>query len=208
MRGRAVPRVLSLLPAPQIQTAHLTLRPPRLRDSLAVYRALRDPALQEFTGMPGGFRPWNGVGWVLRSWRGRLRGRRVDHLGFDRETGALVLCYMLFRVDRRGPGGAEVGLWMTRPFWGSQLPEEAAAPYFPAMFQALGIHRITALIDEENIPAIKVTERARRGWRLEGTLRHVYYRRNGGWRNMRQYSLLPTDWGVAEYLCAAGEAPA
>ena len=187
--------------APRIQTRHLVLRPPRLRDSLAIYRVLRDPAMRHFTAGSGPIRPWYGVWYVLRSWLGGLRGRRMDHLGFSRETGELVLGFSVFRIDRKPPGSAESGLWVARPYWGARLGEEAAVPHYPAMFRLLGIRRFVALVAEDNVQGIKSTEQASRGWHFEGTLRHAYLH-NGKWTNMRLYSLLPTDWGVREHLAA------
>ncbi|RLI02029.1 N-acetyltransferase [Candidatus Bathyarchaeota archaeon] len=82
---------------------------------------------------------------------------------------------------------AEMGYDLLKEYWGQGYMSEAVQAIIKYGFEELGLVRIEATVDPENIRSIKVLER--NGFKHEGTLRKRYYY-SGKWRDELFYGLI------------------
>lgn len=81
-------------------------------------------------------------------------------------------------------------------YWGQGFATEMANVLLAFGFEQLGMHRIFATCDPENIASFNVLEKA--GFQSEGRIRD-HLRINGGWRDSLIYSMLRDEWQVMVY---------
>jgi hypothetical protein len=105
---------------------------------------------------------------------------------FLKDTGRFVGCSGLDDFDL-GAGRCEIGFWIRTGHGGCGLAAEAVRAIAAFAFAHLGIRRIEALPDEENLPSCRVCEQA--GFRLECTLPGERRDPAGRLRNTRRYVL-------------------
>ncbi|MCJ7730894.1 GNAT family N-acetyltransferase, partial [Candidatus Bathyarchaeota archaeon] len=86
---------------------------------------------------------------------------------------------------------AEIGYCIRRDDWGKGVGTEVAARLIEFGFKELGLHRITAKCDTENIGSYLVMEKNH--MRREGVLRDDKNIR-GVWRDSYLYSVLEHEW--------------
>lgn len=80
---------------------------------------------------------------------------------------------------------AELGYWLGEPYWNRGIVTEVVREVTAESFRRLELTRIFALPFEENVPSIRVLEKA--GFVLEGTLRQSAIK-DGVIRNQRLYA--------------------
>lgn len=85
----------------------------------------------------------------------------------------------------------EFGISLSRDFQGQGLASEALTAIFEHIFGEKGVHRITALMDVDNVAVITMVERL--GFRREGHYIKSFFD-NGEWRDEYFYALLESDW--------------
>lgn len=116
-----------------------------------------------------------------------------DALGLaveNRETGELVGDIVLFwrsETDRSG----EVGYIFDPRFAGRGYATEAVRALLALGFDGLGLHRITARLDERNTSSARVAERL--GFRREARLVEDEWFK-GEWSTTLVYALLEDEW--------------
>jgi RimJ/RimL family protein N-acetyltransferase len=81
----------------------------------------------------------------------------------------------------------ETGYWLRTGYTGQGLATEAIAAITAFAFSALGMRRVEALPDDENLASCRVCERT--GYKLEGVLRHERAEPSGKLRNTRLYAV-------------------
>ena len=86
---------------------------------------------------------------------------------------------------------AMLGYCFARPAWGKGFATEAAQLLVDYGFNTLGLHRIWAKCDTENISSLRVLEKI--GMRQEGCLKHDCQIR-GEWRDNALFAILEDDW--------------
>jgi RimJ/RimL family protein N-acetyltransferase len=171
MTETSVPPILIDFPH-QFETARLLLRLPLPGDGTEVNRAIRESMEQ--------LRPW--MIWAQRDQtveetEANIRQAHIDFLArkdlrmhaFHKETGELVLCTGMHRIDwniRR----FEIGYWVRQKYAGLGLVTEAVDGLTRFMIEHLQANRIEIRCDAKNTRSAKVAERC--GFLLEGTLRH------------------------------------
>ena len=82
---------------------------------------------------------------------------------------------------------AELGYKFSSKFHHKGYASEAVEKLIDIAFMELNLHRITAHVQEENLPSIRLLEGL--GFETEGICRDYLYL-HGAWRNHIQYSLL------------------
>ena len=87
----------------------------------------------------------------------------------------------------------EVGYWLLPQYWGKGLVSEALQHMTAYLFREKKLHRIEALVEEENLASCRVATRA--GFRLEGLLRDVEWK-NDRFISLYMFSLLAMDKGL------------
>ena len=82
---------------------------------------------------------------------------------------------------------AEIGFWLLKDHWGKGIISEALPLVCKYGFEKLGLHRIEAQVETENINSKKTLSKA--NFSYEGTLRDCELK-NGKWVSLEIYSLL------------------
>jgi RimJ/RimL family protein N-acetyltransferase len=110
----------------------------------------------------------------------------VVERGFGALIGAAHL-RMTSREHRRG----EVGYVLARAYWGNGYATEAAGALLGFGFDELGLHKVSATCDPDNVASARVL--AKLGLRREGYLReHLLIR--GYWRDRRLFAAVSPTW--------------
>lgn len=187
------PFVLPAAPAQlRIETERLTLRPISESDldAMTVYRG--DPEVCRY--LP--FTPQTVDD--IRQRMGRMFGSTSlegENGGIPvgivrRQDGLLIGDLVLFHLDRAN-GNVEIG-WVIRPdVSGLGYATEAVRALLDAAFRTLGVRRVVARIDAENLASARLAERV--GMRLEARLiENEWY--NGRWGDELDYAILAREW--------------
>jgi RimJ/RimL family protein N-acetyltransferase len=121
--------------------------------------------------------------WFQFAVRFKADGRLIGDLGLFVEAGDARL--------------GELGFTFDRAHQGRGLATEATTALLRFAFGTLGLHRIEAIVDCRNAPAIRLLERL--GLRREGHfLQHAWFK--GAWCDEFLYALLRTDWNSSRLV--------
>lgn len=91
-------------------------------------------------------------------------------------------------------GCAEIGYFLLPQFWGKGYATEIAKMLVAVCFKVLGLHRVSARCNSNNLRSEKVMKKA--GMIKEGELKKVRFKHNQ-WVNELQYGILVEDWEKA-----------
>ncbi|HYW69224.1 MAG TPA: GNAT family N-acetyltransferase [bacterium] len=94
---------------------------------------------------------------------------------------------------------ADMGYCLRRDAWGLGFGTESAVALISYGFEQLGVHRIWATCDSENVRSARVLEKS--GMRLEGTRRDDTWLREH-WRSTHVFAILENEWQPAGGQCA------
>jgi len=86
---------------------------------------------------------------------------------------------------------AEIGYALGREYWGRGYMTEAARHALAFGFEHMGLNRIQARCEVDNVGSARVMEKI--GMSYEGTLRQQMFVK-GTYRDMKMYSVLRRDW--------------
>lgn len=107
-----------------------------------------------------------------------------------KETGLLV-GHVALSVKADEPRQAEVGFTFARGHQGRGLAREAAEGVLDYAFGVLGLHRVVAVTDCENVRSVALLERL--GMRREGHfVENIWFK--GAWGSEYQYAVLRREW--------------
>jgi RimJ/RimL family protein N-acetyltransferase len=85
----------------------------------------------------------------------------------------------------------EIGYTLAREWQGRGYAQEAVGAVLGYAFDTLGLHRMTALVDQQNAPSIALLERI--GMRREGASTQSFFNK-GSYRDEFQYAILSDEW--------------
>ena len=183
-----------------IATRRLVLRDFTMDDASAVHHYGSDPEVVRY--MPWGPNTWTDTQDFLR---GRLDDQRaVPRRSFGlaatlASSGELIGASGI-RVTSARLREASMGYVYRRDVWNRGYASEAAKALVAFGFEQLGLHRVYAYCDVENIASVRVLQKT--GMQREGLLRrHMPIR--GRWRDSYLYAVLDEDW-EAEQDCDGG----
>ena len=130
---------------------------------------------------------------VIEQQKGREPGRPGEWFTFAaelKETGALV-GHVALSVKADDPRQAEMGFTFAREFQGRGLAREAAERVLDYVFGTLGLHRVVAVTDCENVRSIALLERL--GMRREAHfVENIWFK--GAWGSEYLYAVLRREW--------------
>jgi RimJ/RimL family protein N-acetyltransferase len=158
-------------------------------DALLAYR--NDPEVARYQS-------WDGMTLaeandLVASQAERVPGAAGDWFQFAvrlKADGRLVGDFGLF-VEAGDARLGELGFTFDRAHQGRGLATEAATALLRFAFWTLSLHRLKAIVDCRNAPAIRLLERL--GFRREGHfLQHTWFK--GAWCDEYLYALLRSDW--------------
>lgn len=127
--------------------------------------------------------------------RARAAARAKPRIEYDlavvrshdgRQVGAVTL-----RRDGPGHPQAMLGYCLSREAWGHGFATEAAAAVLRLGFEELGLHRMWAGCDPENIGSVRVLEKL--GMRREAHFRQDFLGR-AGYRDTLVFAILEDEW--------------
>ncbi|MBD3348097.1 MAG: GNAT family N-acetyltransferase [Candidatus Eisenbacteria bacterium] len=95
------------------------------------------------------------------------------------------------RVSRPTDLGADMGYCLRRDCWGRGYGTELSLAIVGFGFEELGLHRIIATCDPDNVASVRVLEKT--GMKREATLREDS-RIRGVWRDSYLYAILESEW--------------
>ncbi len=173
-----------------LETERLLLR--RLRESdLAVFLAYRnDPQVARY-------QDWEGctekearrMMLTLRREEPFAPGEWFQFAVELKETGELV-GDLGFKVGEDGRQG-EVGYTLAREHWRKGYASEAVSRLLDHAFEDLSLHRVYAIVDQENTPSSVLLERL--GLRREGSfIQNTWFK--GRWSSEHLYATLREEW--------------
>jgi RimJ/RimL family protein N-acetyltransferase len=187
-RGRGI----RLAPEYPIRTRRLLLRPITIDDAAAMHAYKSDPDVVRYVP----YAPLEladverRIATTWSSTRFAQQGDAVCLAVEERATGALLGDVVLFwrsEADRAG----EVGYIFDPRFAGRGVATEAVAALLALGFDGLGLHRISARIDERNTASARVVERL--GFRWEARLVHSEWFKDE-WSTLLIFGLLADEW--------------
>ncbi len=107
-----------------------------------------------------------------------------------RDDGRLIgACGIRVRPPEKRQG--DIGYVLNSSYWGKGYATEAARTLLKFGFEELGLRRIIATCDTENIASARVLEKA--GMRREARFREEVWLRDH-WRDTYQYAILEGEW--------------
>lgn len=107
-----------------------------------------------------------------------------------KETGEMI-GHVALSVKRDDPRQAEIGFTFARGQQGKGLAREAAEGVLDYAFGVLGLHRVVAVTDCENVRSVALLERL--GMRREGHfVENIWFK--GAWGSEYLYAVLRRDW--------------
>lgn len=170
----------------------LTLRYATPDDAHALLELGSDPHVTRFFSWGPYARIEEPVAYVIGLADRRERGEQLDLLIVHRADGPIGVVGLaeLARRDRR----AVVGTWLGRRWWGTGANRETKALIAHLAFAQLGLDRLGAYADVENVRSQKALERV--GFAHEGVLRR-FHRHGATAHDVHVYSLLREEWAVS-----------
>lgn len=121
------------------------------------------------------------------------RGEQLSWCIVDAETDRVLGNISLFAIDEGTAGNAEIGYWLWQEARGRGIAGEAVAAVVEHSFDTLGLTRLHAETDLENIASQRILLKA--GFRLWGTDRAAYTNADGSVTDGAYFELLAADRG-------------
>ncbi len=170
----------------------ITLRYATPDDAHALLELGSDPAVTRFFSWGPYVRIEEPVAYIVGLADRRDRGEQLDLLIVHRADGPIGVVGLaeLSRRDRR----AVVGTWLGRRWWGSGANRETKALVARLAFEQLGLERLGAYADVENVRSQAALERI--GFAREGLLRR-WHRHGVAAHDVYVYSLLREEWAAS-----------
>lgn len=174
---------------PKIQTERLVLRKVHRADLDQVFIGLSNPELTRYYGVHYHSREATKeqMRWYRRLERkdfGRVWALSVQAKGHDLQ--GVIAIYNWNKKNK----SAEMGFWILPQFQQQGMIAEALKALIPAAFAYMGLHRLYATTEPENLASIRTLESL--GFTYEGLQREVE-KKGTGWISLRMYSLLRSD---------------
>lgn len=174
-----------------IETERLVLRDFHPDDWEAVHEYAVDPEVSRY--MPWGPNSEDETrDFIDRAMGGREEDPRLHfELAITLAEGGRLIGGGGIRAADENFRSADMGYCLRRDVWGLGFGTESAAALIAYGFERLGVHRIWATCDSENVRSARVLEKS--GMRLEGTMRDDTWIREH-WRSTHVFAVLESEW--------------
>lgn len=175
--------------SPTIHTDRLRLRPLTPQDAASLLAIFSDSEVMRYWNTP----PWSSLdeaqSFIETSTQAMHQQQSITLGIVQQATGEITGKCMLFNHDPDSKR-AEIGFGIGRPHWGQGLVAEAGQALIAYGFDTLGLRRIEAEIDPDNLASGKALKRL--GFVKEGHLRQRW-EINGVVSDSALYGLLRSD---------------
>jgi len=178
-------------PFPVLETANYQLRRIVAADMPAVFRGLSDPRVTEYYGISYATlaSSQEQMDWYEQVW---LDGTGLWWGICSKEKPEQLIGTCGLHEWEQEHHCAETGFWLSPDHWGKAVIPECMNVIVNHCFKHLGLHRLQAMVEPENIASWRLIEKL--GFRLEGVLRECEYK-NGRYVDLKCYSLLDREFG-------------
>ncbi|MEP1230133.1 MAG: GNAT family protein [Litorimonas sp.] len=109
---------------------------------------------------------------------------------FNGQSERIIGACNITHIERGISQSAKLGYWIGQAYTGKGYARNAVRACCQFCFEVLGLHRVEAAVQADNIPSIKVLEAV--GFQREGTSRGLL-KINGQWRDHVIYAKLSLD---------------
>jgi RimJ/RimL family protein N-acetyltransferase len=151
-----------------LTTERLRIRLLHEDDLDALYRIYGDPEAMRYVGSTGQARTREQTGRNLTQFIADRKKHGYGLWATDlRESGEMIGMCGLLPVEGKGPD-VEVVYMLEQPAWGKGYATEMARACLEAGFDSFGLERIIALAYPENVPSVRVMQKA--GMQPAGTM--------------------------------------
>lgn len=155
-------------PDPPLSDWRIGLRRWREADVACIRLAGTDPRIPQGTTVPAIFTPAEGLAFIHRQLRRVENGEGVSQAVVEVESGRAVgLMWVALRPQNHVGG---LGYWIAPPARGRGVASAAVRLAVPWALEALGLRRLEAWVEPDNLPSQRVLCRA--GFQQEGRLRN------------------------------------
>jgi len=172
-----------------METRRVVLRPCDDGDASALFAMYSDEQTMRYWSSTPWTDPAEGLCKVARD-REALDSGTAFGLGIEERASGLLIgtcaLHAFHHVNRR----CEIGYLLSRSHWGRGLMSEALKPLLRHAFDVIGLHRIEADIDPDNVASARLLEAL--GFRAEGRLRERWLV-GGRFSDSQLYGLLASD---------------
>ncbi len=178
--------------SPQFETDRLLLRRLTPADAGDYYEFASDPIVTAQTTWARHITVYDSIEYLEKIMQ-RYEQAEEYHWGIVyKSTGRLIGRTGLIRMDQTH-SKAELGYVISNKYWNQGIITEATHPILSYGFQELGINRIEARCNYNNLGSYRVMEKL--GMELEGILRKQL-KIKGEFLDQRMYSILKDDYCV------------
>lgn len=177
---------------PQLETERLVLRRFTLDDAQDLLECASDPEVPKYTSweqhktIDDAIQTINQIMSIYDDTGTKRWTWGIEHKADDNK---LIGTFTIWGEPEHAR--AEIGYILGRPYWGQGLVSEAAREVLRFGFNELGLNRIQASCDLENIASARVMEK--NGMTYEGTLRDWLFTK-GKYANFKMYSVLRREY--------------
>ena len=175
----------------QLETARLFLREYEMGDYEDLREIDGDPEVQHYRGGHVVTEDQTRL-WIERTQELRRAVPRVRYPLVMTLKGGETIGGCLFKITDLERREAEVGYLLKRTYWGRGYTTEATHAVLNYGFMMLGLHRVYAQVNPENVGSWRVMEKL--GMRREGHLWEVEFTATGEWRDVYLYAILDHEW--------------
>lgn len=151
-----------------VHTARLTIRRVRTDDLDDLLQVNGDDAVTRFLPYPRWHSLADGQAWFERMATLQAAGATAQFVIEHRELGRVIGSCLLFRHEPAS-ARAEIGYVLGRAHWGQGLMLEAMRGFVAHAFETLGLRRLEADVNPDNLASVRLLERL--GFVREGLLR-------------------------------------
>ena len=174
-----------------LETEHLILRPTSISDAEQMYKNwASDPEVTKYLV----WSPHSDIEVtksVLADWD--KENDRLDYYHWGivlKETGEIIGTGGTFGINERHQN-TELGYCLSRKYWGKGYMSEAVAAMIKYLFNTVGLNRIAACHDPENIGSGRVMQKC--GMKFEGIQRKSRFCPERGFYDLAYYAILKSD---------------
>ncbi|MCU9613101.1 GNAT family N-acetyltransferase [Caldibacillus lycopersici] len=150
-----------------LESARLIIKPFEKNDAPKIQELANNEELASILGLPYPYTLQFAENWVAAMPALIASGDEYPLAILHKQTNKIIGTITL-RIDKKN-NKAELGYWMGRAYWGAGFMTEAVKRMVQFGFQALQLHKITAIVLTRNLGSVKVLEKA--GLKREGLLR-------------------------------------
>ncbi|MBN3526741.1 GNAT family N-acetyltransferase [Paenibacillus apiarius] len=157
---------------PILETDRLRLRQLRAEDAQELYHYFSQDEVTQYYDLES-FVEMRQAEELIANWNRRYEEQQGIRWGITYKPDDVIIGTCGFHNWFKDHRKAEIGYELTPEYWRQGIMTEAIAQVMKFGFEEMGLHRIEAFIDPDNISSRKLLEKA--GLREEGRLRECFY---------------------------------